>query len=90
MERGVKENHVAFISAEDCPSGSPDLKPLDCKPWVVLKDTAYRKRHNNPESLKRSYVKVAAEIALETERAVTAEWPQRLETCVEAEGGHFE
>jgi hypothetical protein len=71
------------------PSGSPDLKFLDCKLWVVLKDTACRKRHNT-ESLKRSYVKAAAEIVLETERAVTAEWPERLETCVEAEGGHFE
>jgi inhibitor of nuclear factor kappa-B kinase subunit alpha len=29
--------HVpAFISAEDWPSGSPDLNPLDYKLWAVL------------------------------------------------------
>jgi hypothetical protein len=47
-------------------------------------------KHNSLESLKRSLVKVAAEISLETVRVVTAEWPERLKACVEAEGGHFE
>jgi hypothetical protein len=32
--------HVsAFISAEDWPSRSPDLNPLDYKLWTVLEDT---------------------------------------------------
>jgi hypothetical protein len=35
-------------------------------------------------------VKALAEIPLETVRAETAEWPERLTACVEAEGGHFE
>jgi len=73
----------AFISAENWPSGSPDLKTLDNKLWAVLEDMACRKRHNNLESLRRSLVKAAAEIPLETERAATAEWPERLKACVE-------
>jgi hemolysin-activating ACP:hemolysin acyltransferase len=33
------QRHVpAFISAEDLPSGSPDLKPLDYKLWAFLED----------------------------------------------------
>jgi hypothetical protein len=50
---------------------------------------ACRKRHNL-DSLKRSFVKAAAEIPLETVRAAIAEWPERLKAYVEAEGGHFE
>ena len=41
---------------------------------------ACQKRHNNLDSLKRSLVKTAAEIPMETVQAVIAEWPkcQRL------------
>jgi hypothetical protein len=49
-----------------------------------------QKRHNNLDSLKRSLVKAAADIPLETARASIADWPERLKTYVEAEGGHFE
>jgi hypothetical protein len=58
----VAENVLAFISAEDWPSGSLDLNPLDYKLWSVLEDKASRKRHNNLDSLKRLLVKAAAEI----------------------------
>jgi hypothetical protein len=51
---------------------------------------ACQKHHNNLDSLKRSLVKGAAEIALEMVRASIAEWPKRLKACVEAEGRHFE
>ena len=35
-------------------------------------------------------MKAAAEIPLEMERAVTAEWPEHNKACVKAQGGHFE
>jgi len=50
----LRRNVPAFISAEDWPSGDPDLKPLDYKLWAVLEDVACRKRHNNLDSLTRS------------------------------------
>jgi hypothetical protein len=80
----------AFISAKDWPSGGSDLTPLDYKLWAVLEDMACRKRHNNLDSLKRSLVKVAADIPLVTVRAAIAEWPEGLKAYVGAEGGHFE
>jgi hypothetical protein len=83
-------NVPAFISAEDWPLGSPDLNPQDYKLWAVLEDMACQKCHNSLDSLKRSLMKAAAEIPLETVRVVIAEWPERLNTCVGAEGGHFE
>ena len=69
----LRRNVPAFISAENWPSGSPDLSPLDYELWAVLEDMACRKRHNNLNSLKRSLVKTVAEIPLETARAVIAE-----------------
>jgi len=90
MECCVKENPEAFISAENLPSGSPDLNPLYCKLWAVLKDMSRRKRHKKPESLKVSFVQAEAEIPLEKERAMTAEWPECLEACLKANSGHCE
>jgi len=64
-------------------SGNADLKPLDNNLWAVLVDMACQKNHNSLKSLRRSIVKAAAEIPLETERAATAEWPECLKVCVE-------
>jgi len=50
----------SFISAEDWPSGNPDLNPLDYKLWAVLEHKACQKRHKNLDSLERSHVKAAA------------------------------
>jgi len=71
-------NLLAFISAENWPSGSADLTPLANKLWAVLEDMMCRKRHNSLESLRRSLVKAAAEMPPETERAATTEWPECL------------
>jgi hypothetical protein len=73
-------NLQAFISANNWLSGSADLKPLDNKLLAVSEDTACRKHHNSLRSL----VKAAAEIPLETERAVIAEWMEHLEACIKA------
>jgi hypothetical protein len=75
---------LAFIRAENWLLWSADLKTLDNKLWALLEDMACRKRHNSLESLRRSLVKAAAKIPLETERAATAEWPERLKACIEA------
>jgi len=83
-------NFPDLISTEDWPSESPDFNPRDYKLWAVLEDMVWQKSHNNLDRLKRSLVKAAAEIPMETVRAAIAEWPERLGACFEAEGGHFE
>ncbi|KAF0721301.1 Uncharacterized protein FWK35_00023996, partial [Aphis craccivora] len=85
------ENNVPnFIKASDWPSASPDLNPLDYGLWNILEERACKKRHANKESLKRSIVKAAAEIPLETIRTCIEQWPERLRRCIEKEGEHFE
>jgi hypothetical protein len=70
--------------------GVQTSKHWTIKLWAVLEDMACRKHQNSLESLRRSCVKAAVDILLETECAVTAEWPERLMACVEAQGGHLE
>jgi hypothetical protein len=72
------------------PRGVQTSTPGDHKLWVVLEDMARQKRHNNLDSLKRSLVKAAAEIPLETVSAAIADWPESHKACVQAMGGHFE
>jgi hypothetical protein len=84
IQEWLRGNLQAFISAENWLSGSADLKPLDNNLWAVLADMACQKRHNSLEGMRRSLVKAAAEIPLETERAATAECPECLKVSVEA------
>jgi len=70
----LRRHFLAFISAENWPSGSPDPNPLDYKLWALLEDEACQKYHNNLDSLKRSLVKAVAEIPQETVCAAIAEW----------------
>jgi hypothetical protein len=80
----LRRNLLAFIRVKIWLSGSADLKTLDSKLWAVLEDMVCHKLHNSLENLRRSLVKAAAEIPLETECAATAEWPAHLKACVEA------
>jgi len=77
---------VPRIGPREVQTATPGTKicGLFWRTWLA------KKRHNNLDSLKRSLLKAAAEILLETVRAAIAEWPERLKACVEAEGGHFE
>lgn len=89
-QRWLELNLPEFIAAEDWPSGSPDLNPLDYRLWSVLEEKACSKPHRNIEGLKVDLVKAAASIPLEVVRAAIDEWPDRLKRCVKAKGGHFE
>jgi hypothetical protein len=66
IQEWLRRNLLAFISTENWLSGSTHLKTLDNKLWAILEDMACQKRHNSLESLRRSFVKAAAEIPLET------------------------
>lgn len=89
-QRWLATNLRGFIAAEDWPSGSPDLNPLDYRLWSILEQKACSKPHKNIESLKSSLVKAAASIPQDVVRAAIDEWPERLKKCVKAKGGHFE
>lgn len=89
-QRWLATHLPEFIAAEDWPSGSPDLNPLDYGLWNILEEKACSKPHRNVESLKLDLVRAAASIPIDTVRAVIDEWPDRLKKCVKVKGGHFE
>jgi hypothetical protein len=86
----LEVNLPGFIAAQDWPSGSPDLNPLDYRLWSILEEKACSKPHRNIESLKADLMKSVASIPLEVVRAVIDEWPDRLKKYIYANGGHFE
>jgi len=85
----LRRNIPAFISAEDWPSGSPDLNPRDYKLWAVLEDMACQKCHKNLDSeeipRERRGRDPPGDGACRDSRVARAS-----QGCVEAEGGHFE
>lgn len=89
-QKWLEENVPDFIRAEDWPSSSPDLNPLDYELWSVLEAKVYSKRHRNIESLKASIVDVVANFPMDVVRTSIDKWPERLKACVAAKGDHFE
>src|SRR5713101_4002837 len=84
-----QKNVPDFISTNDWPAGSPDLKPLDYKLWSELENMACRKRHLNIDSLKSSLINAMSHFPIRCVRDSIDAWPLRLRTCVDARGGHF-
>ncbi len=58
--------------------------------WQILEERACAKPHRTLEALKRSIVRAAAEIPLETIRSYIDDFPNLLKLCIKAKGGHFE
>lgn len=90
IQQWLRDNVPEFIAAEDWPSGSPDLNPLDYKLWDVLEASACKSRHHSLDGLKKSIVDAARKMPLSIIRASIDDWPKRLKLCYEAGGGHFE
>ncbi|VVC32817.1 Hypothetical protein CINCED_3A023201 [Cinara cedri] len=90
QQRWLEVNLPGFIAAQDWPSGSPDLNPLEYILWSILEEKACSKPHRNIESLKADLVKSAASIPLEVVRAVIDKWPNLFKKYINANGGHFE
>lgn len=86
----LADNVPDFIKADDWPSSSPDLNPLDYKLWSVLEDIACSKRLHNLESLKISLERAVANFPMDVVRKSIDDWPERLKACVKAKGAHFE
>lgn len=89
-QRWLEDNLPRFIKAEEWPSGSPDLNPLDYSLWQKLEALACSKPHRNIEMLKKSIKNAAKKISIAQIRAAIDDWPERLRRCVAANGGHFE
>ncbi|UYV72962.1 hypothetical protein LAZ67_10001281 [Cordylochernes scorpioides] len=68
-----------FIKANEWPSGSPDLNPLDYSLWAYLEEEMCFKRYHNLDQLKSALVRAMKEIPLEKVPAAIDQWPERFE-----------
>ena len=72
------------------PPRSPDLTPLDFFLWGHLKSVVYRHRPRNIDELKEAITQEIRNIPRETLLRVKMSFSERIEKCLEVNGGHFE
>ncbi|UYV65366.1 GABRA4 [Cordylochernes scorpioides] len=76
--RDIRRTNVPeFIKANECPSGSPDLNPLDYSLWAYLEEKVCSKRYHNLDQLKSALVRAMKEIPLEKEYAMDCYFRQK-------------
>ena len=88
----LQVNCPDFIERDEWPPNSPDLNPLDYYVWGVMQDK-YNKLNPKPAScseLKIALQNIWDELPLIQIQKAIGSIRQRLQSCVRAEGGHFE
>lgn len=63
---------------------------LDYSIWGYLESIACAKPHESVKLLKKAVKKAWDEMPDELVKRVVDSWPDRLQACVDAEGGHIE
>jgi len=79
-----------FIPPTLWPPNSPDLNPVDYKVWSVMQERVYQTAIHDVNDLKQRLLEVWAALDQRIIDNAVAQWRQRLQACVQAEGGHFE
>lgn len=72
------------------PSNSPDLNSPDYSVWSILEKKVCATRHESVDSLKRDLERAWHEFSNDDIAGIIDNFIQRLDACIEAEGGHFE
>jgi hypothetical protein len=79
-----------FIPPDLWPPNSPDLNPVDYKIWGLIQEKVYWTKIKDIEELRERILNAWDDFDQLIIDAAIGHWRERLEACVEAEGGHFE
>ena len=79
-----------FIPSNLWSPNSPDLNPVDYKIWGVMQEKVHKTKSRDIEELRERIINAWEEFDQLVIDAAVGKWQTRLETCVKAEGGHFE
>ncbi|BFZ07560.1 hypothetical protein BsWGS_10599 [Bradybaena similaris] len=79
-----------IISKGIWPARSPELTPLDYYLWGFLKGNVYKTNVHTIEELKEAIRNAIQEITTDTLSKVFDNMKRRVQTCLEARGGHFQ
>src|ERR1700733_12212444 len=63
---------------------------VDYKMWSVMQERVYQRRIHDVNDLKQRLLKVWNDLDQTIIDGAVAQWRQRLQACINAEGGHFE
>ncbi|UYV82768.1 hypothetical protein LAZ67_22000800 [Cordylochernes scorpioides] len=75
-QQWLETNVPEFIKANEWPSESPDLNPLDYSLWAYLEEKVCSKRYHNLDQLKSALVRAMKEIPLEKVRVTIDQCPE--------------
>ena len=79
-----------FIRKDEWPPSSCDLTPPDYSIWAILERDACSVPHKSVESLISALHRAWERLDQEVINRAVAQFPTRLQACIDAEGGHFE
>lgn len=79
-----------LISRGIWPPHSPDLTPLDFFLFAYLKQKVFQQRLHNIDELKNAISQAINSISIDTLQKVFENIKQRVQLCIENDGGHFE
>jgi transposase len=82
--------HDKFIRKAEWPPSSCDLNPMDYSIWDLLERDACAVPHKSVESLISALHRAWERLDQETINRAVAQFPTRLQACIDAQGGHFE
>ena len=84
------QNLPSFISAEQWPSNSPDLNPMDYSIWGILESKACSSQHTSLQSLKSNLIAEWNKIDENMLKNITKTFNERLRRVINAKGGYIE
>lgn len=82
----------SFINKDEWPPNSPDLNPLDYYVWGAMLEryNSLSRKPTDTEELKEALLNIWNELPQTSIQKAIRKFPQRLQSCIRAEGGHFE
>src|SRR5580693_1089269 len=86
------QNTPDFIKKSEWPPNSPDLNPLDFHIWGAMlhKYQAFVPKPKTAAELRHVLEEIWNDLPQEPIQKAVLTFRKRLQTCIKAEGGHFE
>lgn len=84
----LQSNTPAYL--KQWPPNSPDLNPLDYSIWSIIATHVNRQGPENYNELRAAVVRAVTALGRNVVAKACMQFKERLEMCVQMEGGHFE
>ncbi|OXU16334.1 hypothetical protein TSAR_000513, partial [Trichomalopsis sarcophagae] len=90
LRRLFRQRLISLRTEHPWPSRSPDLTPLDFFVWPYVKERVYTAAPATRDEMCNEIIRVFATITPEMLANVRRSFVERIEKCIENDGGHIE